>query len=180
MEVSAPLFAAGARYFSAGDDPLTERLTAELAMRCLIGESSPLYNRLYAEGLINQDFGAGADVMAGAANLILSGESRDPGAVLSAFAGEVRRVSETGLDPALFERARRASYGRRLRNLGSFLGSCAALAEGCFNGYEAMEGFEALERVTARDIQSFIRERLSPENLAISIVYPKTAEEDEA
>ncbi|MCL2342347.1 MAG: insulinase family protein [Firmicutes bacterium] len=175
MEVSAPLFAFGARYFPAADT-LKERLTAELSMDCLTARSSPFYTRLYAEGLLNTNFSAFADFSAGTAALMCMGESQNPDAVLDTFCEAARRAGTDGFDPALFERVRRAFYGERLRNLGSFQSSCAGLAEGCFHGFEPLEGFAVLGCVTNDDVRNFIRQKLSPENLAISIVYPNTQE----
>ncbi|MDD4716349.1 MAG: pitrilysin family protein, partial [Oscillospiraceae bacterium] len=57
MEVSAPLFYIGWKQPLSEADPLEEQLTGELACELLFGSSSPLYARLYADGLIDHDFG---------------------------------------------------------------------------------------------------------------------------
>ena len=61
MAVSAPLLQMGIKGTAAPDGPsqIRQRLLGELACEILVGSSSPLYNRLYEEGLINSGFYCG-------------------------------------------------------------------------------------------------------------------------
>ena len=90
MEVSAPIFHLGYKGDAPrkGEDRLRQELVAELALEILLGSSSPLYARLYREGLINQEFGYGYEDSFGCAFMAANGESRDPEAVRMAVAGE--------------------------------------------------------------------------------------------
>ncbi len=175
MDVSAPLFLIGAKLCpeSRGQDALRERLTAALALRLLMGSSSAFYNRLYAQGLLNRDFDAEIDFSLGLGTLLLGGESQDPEGVLRALEEELARVDREGLDPQLFEQAKRASFGARLRGLEDFESLCIALAEGLFDGYCALDATELLQSVTVRDCEDYLRTRLAPERLALSIIEPR-------
>ena len=68
MEVSMPTFLVGFKCPPQHGGEEQHRFTAigELACDVLMGESSPLYARLYAEGLINGSFGAAFDLLPGA------------------------------------------------------------------------------------------------------------------
>ena len=83
MAVSCPIFQLGYK----GDAPERgeagerQRLLGELACEVLLGNSTPLYARLYQEGLINRNFSYGYDSVPGCAFLAAGGESRDPEAV---------------------------------------------------------------------------------------------------
>ena len=114
MPVAAPQFLIGAKIRPAekGEKLFRQQLTASLALRLLAGPSSPFYNRLYEEGLLNRFFDADADFSTGVGTVILGGESRDPDAVLKALTEEVERVNREGLDDGLFERTRRAGSAR--------------------------------------------------------------------
>jgi len=90
MEVSAPIFQLGWKGDPKvnGEDRLRQELVGGLALEALLGNSSPLYARLYREGLINQEFGYGYEDSFGCAFLAANGESRDPEAVRMAVAEE--------------------------------------------------------------------------------------------
>ena len=175
MDVSAPLFLIGAKLCpgTLGREALRERLTASLALRLLVGASSPFFNRLYAQGLLNRSFDASLDFSAGQGTLLLGGESRDPEAVLRALEEELERVRREGLDPAAFRRAKRASLGSRLRGLEDFESICIALAEGCFDGYCALDATELLEQIRPEDCRNYLLNKLMPEYLALSILDPR-------
>lgn len=178
MEVSAPLFMIGGRLGPAkqGADALRERIASGLALRCLCGSSSPFYLRHYSSGLLNASFDFDADFIAGQGIVCFSGDtSGDPEEILRELRGEIDRVRRDGLDPALFERQRRASFGGRIRALSQFGGLAGSLASGCFAGYQPLDAFSLLDSVTCAEVSAWVRENLVPERLAMSVVYPKEA-----
>ena len=175
MDVSAPQFLIGAKLTPApaGEEALRQRLVSALSLRLLLGASSDFYNRLYAQGLLNRDFDAEIEFGAGVATLLIGGESEDPLAVLRALEEELARVSREGLDKARFERAKRASFGARLRGLEDFESVCLSLAEGIFQGFCALDATELLQSVTRQECEAFLRQELRPERLALSIIEPR-------
>jgi predicted Zn-dependent peptidase len=176
MYVSAPLCLFGAKVVPAapGEARLRQILTGELALRCLLGQSSPFYTGLYAKGLLNRDFGFELDYSAGTATVLAGGESRDPEAVLAALSDLVESIAKNGLDSALFSRVKKALYGARIRELGSFSGLSVALAEGRFAGYCPLDAFEVLESIDDRACAAFLTEYLAGARLAMSVVKPAT------
>ena len=79
MEVSAPQFLAGFKCAPAaeGDDYMRAAILGDMASDILLGESSPLYQRLYEQGLINPSFGGAFEMMPGVAYLYAGGDSKD-------------------------------------------------------------------------------------------------------
>ena len=71
LAVSGPIFQLGCK----GDAPergeagLRQQMLGELACEVLLGNSTPLYARLYQEGLINRNFSYGYDSVPGCAFL---------------------------------------------------------------------------------------------------------------
>ncbi len=175
MEVSAPQFYIGARLRSEKDGRalMLQQLISELAMKVLVGQSSPFYTRLYAEGILNQDFDYETDFTAGTATVLVGGESQEPDRVLEELLKEVEAVGRNGLSPAAFDRARRASIGSRLRGLEDFDNVCTSTVMSDFDGIRFFDAFEALEEVTIDDCSRFLTENLTRERLAISIIEPK-------
>ena len=174
MAVSAPQFLIGAKIAAAprGEADLRKRLIAQLSLRLLAGSSSPFYARLYEKGLLCRDFDYEVDFASGTGTLILGGESRQPERVLEELKTEVARISAEGFDEQRFERARRASFGARLRGFEDFDFLCVTLATAAFEGYDAFSAPELLSTLTAGECRDFIRESLAPERLAISIITP--------
>ena len=174
MEVSQPIFLAGCKSPPAarGRDTLRLELVSALALDVLAGHSSPLYIRLYGEGLVCSDFSASFESAAGTAMTIFGGESRDPQRVFDDVKDEILRLSSSGPDAALFGRIKKAAIGSYLRSLNSLEAICAGVAAGNFRGYDMFEAPEMLSAITQDDITEFFRDYVSPGNMAISIVTP--------
>ena len=173
MEVSNTQFLFGAKLTPAkpGPERLRQVLTAELALRYLMGESSPLYTSLYAKNLIHSDFSAGVDYAAGAAMLIAGGEGRDPHSVLTAVEGALAELRRE-VDVEAFQRIRRAVLGISLRDLDRLGGLCTAMAEAGFAGYCPLDAPEVLESITPEEIQRALLDWLRPEHIALSVIEP--------
>ena len=184
MPVSAPQFLAGFKCAPAaeGDDYMRASILGDMASDILMGESSALYqrlyeqgliySRLYAEGLLCRDFDYEVDFAAGTGTVIFGGESQQPERVLEELKAEASRISAEGFEPERFERAKRASFGARLRGFEDFDNVCVSLAGAAFDGYDAFAAPAVLSEVTADECAAFIRENLAPERLAISIITP--------
>ena len=174
MPVSAPQFLIGAKLRAeSGEAGLRQRIVAQLALRLLVGSSSPLYTSLYAAGTLNRDFDYEADFAAGTGTVLLGGESEEPEAVLAALKAEIAKVCAEGFEPAAFERAKRASYGARLRGLEDYESVCVALATAQFEGFCPLDAPELLGEITRAECEAFVRENLLPERFALSIIEPK-------
>ena len=174
MAVSAPQFLIGSKvaWPEKGRERLRITLTGQLALSYLVGESSPFFNRLYAEGLLRRDFGYELSTTAGTATIIMGGESRDPEQVLSSLESKVKKSLDSGFDAARFERCRRALYGGYLQGLADFSNVAVNTADCYFNGYAFPELFAELARISPEECEAFAREYLAPERLALSVIRP--------
>lgn len=175
MEVSAPQFLFGARFEPEMDGKarLKQRITGSIALKMLLGRSSPVFNRLYAGGMLNGDFEYELDYSAGTAMFLAGGESRDIPAVMDEIRKELSRISSEGLDGDLFENAKKSQFGDELRGLGSFSSLALSLIEGAFADFCPLDAFEIIEATTTRDVLSFIEDHISPEKLSLSVIEPK-------
>ena len=177
MAVSAPQFYIGAKLKPEreGEKLLRQHLISQLSMRILVGNSSPFYTRLYADGTLNLDFDYEVDFTAGTATVLIGGESEHPERVLDEFKAEVARVTQEGLDKDDFERAKRASLGARLRGLEDFDNVCVSTALAVFDGYCAFDAIALMDSITIKDCEDFIADCLRPERLAMSVIEPGKA-----
>ena len=175
MPVATTQFLIGSKLRPAEKGPalFRQQLTASLALRLLTGPSSPFYNRLYENGLLNRSFDADADFSTGVGTVIIGGESRDPDAVLQALLEEVSRIGKEGLDPVLFERSRRAALGGALRAMEDFDDVCVSLALDEFDGFCYLEYPSVMASIEKAECEAFLADALQPERLALSIVEAK-------
>ncbi len=178
MEVSTPIFQIGwkAERAADGDGRLKARLVGELACEALFGTSSPLYARLYAQGLLNASFAYGYESYPGCAFLAAGGESKDPDAVGAAIAAEVGRIDREGVDEALFHRLKKAAYGSWVRALNSFDNICIETAQAHFAGSEYLHFPEVFDTVEKKDVEDCIRAYMTPARTALAVVSPKEAD----
>lgn len=180
MEVSIPLFQLGFKGVPAQEgESLRQQLMGELACEALLGNSSPLYARLYREGWINQEFSYGYESYPGCAFLSAGGESKDPKRVQQEVAAEAGRIAREGIDPALWERLKKASYGNRVRALNSFEHICISQAQEFFHQGDFLTFPEAFDSIQKSDAEQMIAQWVTPERTALSIVWPKEAQADE-
>ena len=175
MEVSLPVFVAGNKLTPAapGDETLKFEIISAIALEILCGHSSPLYLRLYAEGLINADFSASFDSAAGVAYTMFGGETRDPYRVYKEVKEEVQKTVTYGPDAAMFGRIKKAAIGSHIRAFNSFGVLASSIVEGHFRGFDSFEAPSILSKVTLDDVTKFIKDNIVPDNMAISVINPK-------
>ena len=178
MEVSMPTFLVGFKCPPQHGGEAQHRFAAigELACDVLMGESSPLYARLYSQGLINGAFGAAFDLLPGAAYAYAGGDSKDPKAVAEAILAEAQRLATEGVDGDYYKRIVNANFGAALRELNSFESIAVSMAEGRFQGYDPYRFPEIYDSITAADVLAFLRENVTRSHMALSVIAPKEEE----
>ena len=175
LAVSGPIFQLGYK----GDAPergeagLRQQLLGELACEVLLGNSTPLYARLYQEGLINRNFSYGYDSVPGCAFLAAGGESRDPEAVRAAVEAEARRIEAEGVDPGLWDRVKKGVYGWRVRSLNSFETLCVNQAQNFFAGREYLRFADLFADIRKEDVEALIARWVTPARTSLSVIRPK-------
>ena len=174
MELSAPQFLIGcALDFPLSGKALQRRMiVGMLALRTLFGTSGDFYNRLYGEGLLNRDYDYEIDCTAGTATFMLGGESPDPKRVLKELCDALSEVKVKGLSPNAFERAKKASFGARLRGLEDFDNLCIALTESALSDYCSLDSFSLLSEITVGECEEFLIQNIDPDRLALSVLLP--------
>ena len=174
MEVAMLMFLAGYKCAleESGDAHLRQSIIGDLACDVLFGDSSPLYTRLYAEGAINGSLGGNFDLLPGAAYLYVGGDAKDPRYVFDAITAQARRLGQEGIDGSFYEQIRRASYGQMIRSLNSFENIAVSMTEGYFRRFDYYHFPEVFASVSKADVEAFLRENVTEERAALSIIDP--------
>lgn len=177
MAVAAPLFQLGVKVGPASDGPsqLRQKLLGDLVCEALVGPSSPLYSRLYTQGLINGGFYCGYSDNPGSAFLIAGGESKDPEKVRDAILEEAARIGREGLDDGLFQRLRKAAYGAYVRGLNSFEVLCVEQAQAYFANQDPWTFPEVYDSLQRQDVEDFIKTWIQPDQTSLTVIRPEGA-----
>lgn len=144
----------------------------QLACEVLLGPSSPLYRRLYEQGLVNATLDCYYDAAPGCAHLMVSGESRDPEQVLEQLLQEAGRLARDGVDEGLWERLKRAAYGGMVRRLNSLESTCIDLAQAYFEGEDYLRFPQRFQSVEREHVRQLIARWCTRERAALSLILP--------
>ena len=175
MEVASPQFltAYKCRPAADGEDYLRTAVLGSMACDILLGDSSPLYQRLYEQGLINTSFGGAFEMMPGVAYLYAGGDSKDARRTAGEIQREAARLVSEGIDEDYYQRVRRASFGDNLRGLNSFENIAVTLTEGYFHGYDPFRFPQVFDSITKDDVTAFLRDNLTEDRAVLSEIVPK-------
>ena len=178
MEVAMPMFSLAFKCepLDKGDDAIRQEMVADLAAEVLFGESSPLYLKLYEEGIIDSSFGGGFETMDGCAMLLCTGDSDDPAAVREALLSRAREIAGEGIADGDFLRLKRSALGRRIRGLDSFDSTCFRLCAYHFSDFDYFRFPEIYRQIRAEEIRDFIARVVRQERCTLSVITPKEEE----
>ncbi len=176
FEVAMPMFQIG--YKGVADhDPavnMENMVLDEILMEVLMGETSPLYETLYTQGLISSGFAG--EVMSSRDYYcsIFSGESKDPDKVYDLLRNEIESIKAQGIDKADFERAKKSIYGRYL-SMYSRADSIAGLMTQAY--FSNVDAYYVLEKAADATLEKITERLKTYDNAksAISIVKPISA-----
>lgn len=175
MEVSCPQFltAFKCRPAEDGEDYLRTAVLGDMACDILLGDSSPLYLRLYGRGLINTSFGGAFEMMPGVAYLYAGGDSKDARTVAAEIQKEADRLAREGIGEDFYQQVRRAAFGSNLRGLNSFENIAVSLTEGYFHGYDPFRFPQVFDSITKEDVAAFLRDNICADRAVLSEIVPK-------
>ena len=169
--MSMPVFAFG--YKEACEKPLPtyrEYIETNILLEIIAGKTSPLYQTLFAQGLINASFDSEYFIGNGYEAVIFDGESEQPQAVADALKQEVARLKKEGIDEALFESVRRSQYGREIMSYNDIDSIANSLIACDFNGWKLFDAIEIYKTITVFDIEKRLAGMLEESYSALSVV----------
>lgn len=174
MEVSSPQFLTGfkCRPIQNGEEYFRTALIGDMACDILLGPSSPLYQRLYEQGLINHTFGGAFEIMPNTAFLYAGGDSRDARAVTAEILSEAEQLYQNGIDEAFYQRVRRSAFGENLRALNSFENIAVSLTDGYFYDYDPFQFPQIFEKIQKKDIAEFLHQSITADRSVLSEILP--------
>ena len=92
--------------------------------------------------------------------------------MLAAILRGAEQALAQGFDPRRFARLQKSACGRLIRELDGSESTCYRICEAYFAGAGCFDELAALQAVTLREAESFLRQTVTPARAAISIVCP--------
>ncbi|MGN1000126.1 MAG: EF-P 5-aminopentanol modification-associated protein YfmH [Faecousia sp.] len=175
MEVAMPMFQLGFKCEppESGESAIRQEVIGDLAAEALFGESSPLYLKLYGDGLIDSSFGGGFESVDGCSMLTCGGDSEAPEKVRDAILLQAEILAETGIPQADFLRMKRSALGRRIRDLDSFDSTAFRVCAYHFSKFDYFRFPEIYAQVTGAEIQQFLRRVVCSDRCSLSVITEK-------
>ena len=171
MPVATPLFCIGFKGSDAGNRKNFENMILdEMIIDLVCGEMTPLYRSLYEDGLINN--GLNGEVMASRDYIctIIEGESRDPKEVQRRLLSEIEKLQRSGFDNELFERCKKATYGRYIGLYSKPETVASVLVSTYFAEMTLYELLDLVAGVSKEQLEARLRENLQSDCCALSVV----------
>lgn len=169
--VGTPIFNIGYKCAPcSGRERLKKSMAASVAAGIITDASSDMYQRLLNSGIINSTFGAEVFCGDGYFSVIFSGESASPEKVRDALAQEMEKIIKGGLEEKDFQRIKKSTYGILIRELNNVESVANLMINAHMDGVKPYDAIEILSDLTSSDCTSFIRDELSADKLAMSVV----------
>ncbi len=180
--VSLPLFCIGVKdpdITGEGNEIMRRELEHTLLLELLFGHGSELYERLYTAGLINHKFDASYQVSKTFSHTVISGESRNPQAVLEELKREIEayRTGEKKISDEDFERVKALTLGMCVQVWNSTTDIGDAFLDYELLGANLVDLPEILSGITLSDIVLRLEKSYAPTQIAMSVVVPKGEEQ---
>lgn len=160
---------------------LRSEMLYELILCCICGGMSPLYRRLYDEGLTDPGFGGEVLRVDGCCCILFTGESDQPDTVRQLLLDEIERVRKEGVDREIFTLCKNEKYGQLIENLENVEDSASQMADFALAGQTVAQQITMLAGLTAEDADAALQHILRPERMAVMYIEPDgtAVEEDE-
>ena len=155
-----------------GRELLVNEYATAVGIEALIGKSSPLFNTLYEQALVDKNFGWSYEVGVSFAYSSFGGATKDPNRVIEITEEAFAKVVQDGLPEADFKRARAKMIGRTIGEIDNPRSICRSFASYHFKGANYFDIVSVMESLTLEQVNERLREHLVPAQRSISIVRP--------
>ena len=175
MNVSIPLFMLGFKDNDigyGGERLLRKNIEIEILTEMIFGKSSPLYEKLYNEGLINQKFSAEYEPQIDYGFTAADGESKEPEKVFDEVISYIDNLHQKGLSEEEFNRIKKVIWGRYIRSYNDIGGFAHRFISFDFMDIDYTEYYNVYENVTFEDIKKRFAKHFDKEYAVLSIVEP--------
>jgi len=156
-----------------GERLFKKELATNLVLDVVFGSSSKLYNELYEEGLIDDEFDAGYVAEQDYGHTIIGGETVDPDRLSERLAEGIKEAKKNGISEAQFEHYRRKAMGEFLKSFNSLEFIANNFLAYHFRQINFFTYLDVLQSVSLDDVNSRLHQHLVEDYMVSSLILPK-------
>ncbi len=175
LSVSIPMFSLGYKASVnglSGKELAKKSLVTSVMLKLFASDSSPLYQKLYDSGLINDSFYDDVTINEDYGFIQLGGESDNPDEVLKLIKEEAERIKKEGFEKSDFERIKNMFYGKYIKSFNNVESVGNAFCSNYFLGVGIFDFLEVYDTVTLEEVNNSFKELFVEERLVMSVINP--------
>lgn len=174
--ISMPMFNIGFKDSNVGlkgKALLRKEIVTDILVGMLFKKGSKLYEDLYMQGLINENFGAGFSSQVDYAFSIIAGDSKEPKKVKDIIIEYIENSKKEGLSKAEFERTKKKKIGSFIKCFDSINFIANSFISYIFKDINILDYLDVIKDITFDEVEERLKEHFKEEYCVISIVEPK-------
>ncbi|MEG2843610.1 MAG: insulinase family protein, partial [Ruthenibacterium sp.] len=138
----------------------------------ICGSMTPLYRKLYDEGLVSPGFSGEFISLPGATCMMFGGETSQPEKVRALLLDEIKRIKQEGISTELFTLCKNMMYGEMVQDLENIEDVAAGMAGAFFKNRTPADEITALAALTAEEVNAALQNMLCETASATVIIRP--------
>ncbi|MBY1459238.1 insulinase family protein, partial [Clostridioides difficile] len=168
--ISMPMFNIGFKDSNVGlkgKELLRKEIVTDILVGMLFKKGSKLYEDLYMQGLINENFGAGFSSQVDYAFSIIAGDSKEPKKVKEIILDYIEKSKKEGLSKEEFERTKKKKIGSFIKCFDSinFIGN--SFISYVFKDINLLEYLDVIKDITFEEVEERLKEHFKEEYCVI-------------
>ncbi|MFL8800011.1 MULTISPECIES: EF-P 5-aminopentanol modification-associated protein YfmH [unclassified Clostridioides] len=174
--ISMPMFNIGFKDNNVGlkgKELLRKEIVTDILVGMLFKKGSKLYEDLYMQGLINENFGAGFSSQVDYAFSIIAGDSKEPKKVKDIIIEYIENSKKEGLSKEEFERTKKKKIGSFIKYFDSINFIANSFISYVFKDINILDYLDVVKDITFDEVEERLKEHFKEEYCVISIVEPK-------
>lgn len=174
--VSEPVLNIGFKEQDLGYDGLQlfkREIATNLMLDAILGPSSKLYNELYEAGLIDDEFDAGYVAEKDYSHSIIGGDTAKPEELFARLVDGIKHAQAEGISQVTFAHYQRKAMGEFLKSFNSLEFIANNYPAYHFKKIDFFDYLQVLQDLTQDEVNQRLREHLSLDYLARSVIWPK-------
>lgn len=174
--ISMPMFNIGFKDSNVGlkgKELLRKEIVTDILVGMLFKKGSKLYEDLYMQGLINENFGAGFSSQVDYAFSIIAGDSKEPKKIKDIIIEYIENAKKEGLSKEEFERTKKKKIGSFIKYFDSINFIANSFISYIFKDINILDYLDVVKDITFDEVEERLKEHFKEEYCVISIVEPK-------
>lgn len=171
LAVSMPMFCFGYKEDCRGMRTLKERISTGILLDILCCDTSPVYEQMINDGLINDSFESEYFCGRDFAVPMFEGESKNPKEVANRIKCEVERLKKEGISKEEFDITVKNAWGNAVTRTQGNSNAVSAMVECAMFGDKLFDELEILKSITLDDVYEALA-RFDNGNCVLSVILP--------